>query len=224
MFGYGPRLFERYYRGQDLAAAEELEALATANASALPITFRLHRWDPRAAELVNRLESLARRDLVRPSLGWRTGWDGKLCPSLEMRTMIPPPHELLTRRPTLHPAVAKIVDEGVHAGLLARQEAVSMLPVLTLAPTLCAGARVLDVCAAPGSKTMQPEIVSPSTGPDGAKSCWTGRCERRASGKGQYPPRGYRETREESPRDVFARRDLRDGPRPSRTDVHSPRR
>ena len=43
------------------------------------------------------------------------------------------------RREKLHDAVAEVVDEGTSTGLLARQEAVSMLPVLVLAPHLQSG-------------------------------------------------------------------------------------
>ena len=44
--------------------------------------------------------------------------------------------------------------------------AVSMLPVMVLAPTLYPGARVLDVCSAPGNKTMQ--LLERVTPPGGA--------------------------------------------------------
>ena len=152
-FGYGPRLFSRYYREQRLASAEELRRVSSAFATTLPITFRLHATDPRAASFATRLDALAARGLVCP-LPWMPpgqGWQA-----------LGAGGDADAGRERLHPDVSRVVEEGVGVGLLARQEAVSMLPVLVLAPTLAPGARVLDVCAAPGNKTMQLlEMVSP---------------------------------------------------------------
>ena len=50
-------------------------------------------------------------------------------------------------------ALGALLAEGVAAGALSRQEAVSMLPVLAL--RVAPGSRCLDVCASPGSKTQQ---------------------------------------------------------------------
>ena len=159
-FGYGPRLFSRYYREQRLASAEELRRVSSAFATTLPITFRLHATDPRAASFATRLDALASRGLVcslpwmPPGQGWQALGAGG---------------DANAGRERLHPDVSRVVDEGVGVGLLARQEAVSMLPVLVLAPTLHPGARVLDVCAAPGNKTMQLlELVSPPGADGGA--------------------------------------------------------
>ena len=62
------------------------------------------------------------------------------------------PKELLRKNEGLK-SVHKLVDNSNHAGLLTRQELVSMMP-----PLLCdiqAHHSVFDMCAAPGSKTAQ---------------------------------------------------------------------
>lgn len=62
------------------------------------------------------------------------------------------PKELLRKNEGLK-SLHKLVDASNHAGLLTRQELVSMMP-----PLLCdiqAGHAVFDMCAAPGSKTAQ---------------------------------------------------------------------
>ena len=153
-FGYGPSLFRQYYRAQGLVDGEdELEEMEACYSTALPITFRLHATDgKRASSLKARLRQLRDANLV-DALDWMPadeGWQA----TAETRDA--------GRREKLHDAVAEVVDEGTSTGLLARQEAVSMLPVLVLAPHLQTGDVVLDVCAAPGNKTMQLlERVSP---------------------------------------------------------------
>ena len=153
-FGYGPSLFRQYYRAQGLVDGEdELEEMEACYSTALPITFRLHATDgKRASSLKARLRQLRDANLV-DALDWMPadeGWQAMA----ETRDA--------GRREKLHDAVAEVVDEGTSTGLLARQEAVSMLPVLVLAPHLQTGDVVLDVCAAPGNKTMQLlERVSP---------------------------------------------------------------
>jgi 16S rRNA C967 or C1407 C5-methylase (RsmB/RsmF family) len=179
-FGYGEQLFAQYYGKQGLFPRDELPAVTGAFATPLPITFRLHATDPRAASLAARLRELADRrpnPLVR-SLPWMPegeGWQALLMDeagggSGEWGEVVKEgrgrgaaehaadgSHTYIGRREKLHEEVAAVVREGTAAGLLARQEAVSMLPVLVLAPALPlrAGSRVLDVCAAPGNKTMQ---------------------------------------------------------------------
>ena len=153
-FGYGPSLFRQYYRAQDLMDGDdELEEVEACYSTALPITFRLHATDGRrASSLKARLRQLRDANLVH-GLEWMPadeGWQA----TAETGDA--------GRREKLHEAVAEVVDAGTSSGLLARQEAVSMLPVLVLAPHLKPGDRVLDVCAAPGNKTMQLlERVSP---------------------------------------------------------------
>lgn len=153
-FGYGPSLFRQYYRAQGLVDGEdELEEMEACYSTALPITFRLHATDgKRASSLKARLRQLRDANLV-DALDWMPadeGWQAMA----ETRDA--------GRREKLHDAVAEVVEAGTSTGLLARQEAVSMLPVLVLAPHLQVGDVVLDVCAAPGNKTMQLlERVSP---------------------------------------------------------------
>lgn len=65
----------------------------------------------------------------------------------------------------LSPHLKELVVESSMNGTLARQELGSMLPVLTLHATgaMKGGSKVLDLCASPGSKTMQAlEIVASS--------------------------------------------------------------
>lgn len=169
-FGYGERLFSHYYRKQRVMADDELSVVQATFATPLPVTFRLHATDPRAAAFAARLDELAKghgrtkgRPLVKP-LAWMPEGEGwQALPAAEEETAAGPGDRGVggggrgRRRDTLPEEVAEVIREGTSAGLIARQEAVSMLPVLILAPAvpLTAGSRVLDVCAAPGNKSMQ---------------------------------------------------------------------
>jgi tRNA (cytosine34-C5)-methyltransferase len=168
-FGYGEQLFAQYYRKQNLMDPSELAVLQATFAMPLPITFRLHATDPRAGAFAARLHALAARPnpLVKllPWMPAGEGWQAVLADAVgagggkerEEGGAADNSHTYIGRREKLHEEVAEVVKEGTAAGLLARQEAVSMLPVLVLAPALPLqpGSRVLDVCAAPGNKTMQ---------------------------------------------------------------------
>ena len=64
---------------------------------------------------------------------------------------------------SLSPGLHQLIQQHSNDGTIARQELGSMLPVLALHSTGCigAGSKVLDLCASPGSKTLQTlEIVS----------------------------------------------------------------
>mmetsp|Transcript_10588 Transcript_10588/g.22992 ORF Transcript_10588/g.22992 Transcript_10588/m.22992 type:complete len:499 (-) Transcript_10588:3-1499(-) len=65
----------------------------------------------------------------------------------------------------ISPGLKEVIVSGSMDGLLARQELASMLPVLALSHVgaLKAGAKVLDLCSSPGSKTLQAlEVVCSS--------------------------------------------------------------
>ena len=88
------------------------------------------------------------------------GGEGKTLPTLlsmgwypnQLAWQLDCPNDQLRKSPTLAELRRFIVQEN-EVGNVSRQEAVSMLPALLLnvRPTDC----VLDLCAAPGSKTMQ---------------------------------------------------------------------
>jgi 16S rRNA C967 or C1407 C5-methylase (RsmB/RsmF family) len=67
---------------------------------------------------------------------------------------------------TSSPKLRELIVMGSNGGLLARQELGSMLPVIGLrgVGALDVGSKVLDLCASPGSKTLQALEVVGSTG------------------------------------------------------------
>ncbi|CAE8593089.1 unnamed protein product [Polarella glacialis] len=142
--------FEAYYLQQGVCPAEEWQHFLDSLRTGLPIAVRVNLGSHVAAQLVEQLERLSslRGDQLSAlaprklpwfprSLGWQ--WD-ELC-GLDLRK--DEQHE------RLRAYLAWLKDHGS----LHRQEAVSMLPPLCL--DVQPGQALLELCAAPGSKSQQ---------------------------------------------------------------------
>ena len=156
-FGHGSRLFSRYYKAQRVAPSRDFQQTRAFFSKSLPITFRTHVTRDTTTFIEQLLEPLEKKGLIAP-ITWmplHEGWRAvdKVADDAQAG-----------HHRKLHPLVADAVAIGVDLGICSRQEAVSMLPVLALSQVLKPGHRVLDVCAAPGNKTMQLlELVSPQS-------------------------------------------------------------
>ena len=145
--GHGERLYASYYRGQrHVIPLAEWDAFEATIGRKLPVTFRLRGAD--SNEVCDQLErQLHALGTVRP-VPWAPAsariWQAAA--ELDKRTVAKASSEG-------GEALGGILADGVAKGVLNRQEVVSMLPVLAL--QVPAGASVLDMCASPGSKTMQ---------------------------------------------------------------------
>ena len=139
-------LFIDYYRRQSLVPIDEWDQLMNVLASPLPTTFRLtgHRWEESQITR-QQFSQLATPlgDRVKPLLwyqpegiAWHLDLDRK-----SLRT------------DEKHGALHSWLVAASENGDISRQEAVSMIPPLLL--DVQADHLVLDMCAAPGSKTAQ---------------------------------------------------------------------
>lgn len=159
--GYDPHelsnpAFEEYYRTQQIAPEGEWEAFMAALRSPLPTTFRINGSGRFAADLRDRLDR-----------GFLSQFSGE--PIIVSGETLEPPQALswypdklawkfsfsraqLRKLPMLE-AIHELVKRENAAGSITRQEAVSMIPPLFL--DVQPDHRVLDTCAAPGSKTAQ---------------------------------------------------------------------
>ena len=150
--------FETYYKESGVVPADEWEAFLKCMRSQLPVTFRINgggkyslamrdRMEKdlfsklgSAEEYVNEAGEKAAKPFALPWYPDRLAWQLSYS------------RNVLRKVPQLADVHAFIVREN-DKGNITRQEAVSMVPPLML--DVQVGDRVLDMCAAPGSKTFQ---------------------------------------------------------------------
>ncbi|WFD42066.1 multisite-specific tRNA:(cytosine-C(5))-methyltransferase [Malassezia psittaci] len=146
--------FEAYYVGQGIVPEEEWDAFLEAMRAALPTTFRITSGKPTSRQLLDAMQNIYlpflsnvefEGEKVAPprQLEWYPeglGWH------LDVRKNV------LRKSPEFKRFQQFLVHE-TDVGSISRQEAVSMLPPLFL--DVRPEHLVLDMCAAPGSKTAQ---------------------------------------------------------------------
>ncbi|KAF9444637.1 cytosine-5--methyltransferase, partial [Macrolepiota fuliginosa MF-IS2] len=146
--------FFSYYKVQNIVPEEEWESFLGAIRSHLPTTFRVAG----SRETANTLNS-AIRDVHVPALS-DIEFEGQKIPPPEKLPWYPDglawqfnvPKKVLRKQPEFKKFHSFLVFE-TETGNISRQEAVSMLPPLFL--DVQPHHRVMDMCAAPGSKTAQ---------------------------------------------------------------------
>lgn len=152
--GYGEQLFKSYYSSAaSPVPADEWAAFFAALQRPLPVTWRV-RGTANAEDLSELVQKLRQFDHAAP-VAWAPLSAGIWQASTDKRSLSKSAHEAAKGRDAggEDARLSAVLAEGVSHGLLNRQECVSMLPVMAL--RVPAGACVLDVCASPGSKTMQ---------------------------------------------------------------------
>lgn len=146
--------FEAYYRGQGIVPDDEWDAFMASMRSPLPTTFRITSGKPTSRQLVD-----AMRHTYMPYLRDVEFEGEKVDPPTQIEWY---PEDLawhfdvrknvLRKSPEFKRLHQFLVYE-TEVGSISRQEAVSMLPPLLL--DVRPEHLVLDMCAAPGSKTAQ---------------------------------------------------------------------
>ncbi|KAH0473612.1 MAG: hypothetical protein KVP17_004788 [Porospora cf. gigantea B] len=136
--------FERYYRAQKIVGDSEFEELLRVLREPLPTCFRLLGHSLFNESAVQFIEDCLKQPEVRAKLlplEWLPGAYKFVCSRSDFRKL-----------PELKALHRFVVDHG-EAGALIRQEEVSMIPVQYL--DVQSDSWILDMCAAPGSKTSQ---------------------------------------------------------------------
>ncbi|NXU56471.1 NSUN2 methyltransferase, partial [Turnix velox] len=147
-------LFERYYRELGIVPAGEWEDFMAALREPLPATLRITGYRSHAKEILHCLKEKYFKELqdlevdghkveMPQSLSWypeELAWHTNLS------------RKILRKSPQLEKFHQFLVSE-TECGNISRQEAVSMIPPLLL--DVNPHHKILDMCAAPGSKTAQ---------------------------------------------------------------------
>jgi 16S rRNA C967 or C1407 C5-methylase (RsmB/RsmF family) len=178
--------FESYYRKQRIVPDDEWPAFAAALQSPLPLDVRVSHRAPLASRAFERLVALLPDANERP-LPWAGSGVWQLDrPAEPARVASSAPHRDGRGDGSYQPARARsaaspppfpqrATPEGYHQflhrqqkrGALHRQESASMLPALLLMPR--PDDSVLDMCAAPGSKSLQ--LIEMARGGSGMVWC-----------------------------------------------------
>ncbi|KAL3860582.1 hypothetical protein ACJMK2_010684 [Sinanodonta woodiana] len=146
-------MFDKYYKCQGIVPEGEWELFHKTLKSSLPVTFRITGTRSQAQELLKIIKGQYFSNLVGTKV------DGKL---IEPKCLHWYPDELawevdLSRKEIRHNDALKRLHEFLisetESGNISRQEAVSMLPPLLM--DIKPHHKILDMCAAPGSKTAQ---------------------------------------------------------------------
>jgi tRNA (cytosine34-C5)-methyltransferase len=152
--GLGRELFDKYYRAQGVCEGGDecgdFERFMRALDAPLPVTFRVHRAHALSEET---REALRAGGCAEAPGGVRGAFQAPIDRELGLKR----------GRPRVREEVLDVFEFATANGCGARQEVVSMLPVVALdvggtqtqTQTQTTDVRVLDVCAAPGQKTMQ---------------------------------------------------------------------
>mmetsp|Transcript_15201 Transcript_15201/g.36163 ORF Transcript_15201/g.36163 Transcript_15201/m.36163 type:complete len:1022 (+) Transcript_15201:100-3165(+) len=148
--------FEEYYRAQSIVPEEHWEEFLETLRSTLPTTFRINGSNKYAGELIRKMEN----DLVSQFNSQPIEVDGELIQPPKYLPWYPGKlawqfsfsRHQLRKAPQLE-AIHEFVKRENDSGTITRQEAVSMVPPLFL--DVQPHHKVLDMCAAPGSKTFQ---------------------------------------------------------------------
>ncbi|ESN96523.1 hypothetical protein HELRODRAFT_68497, partial [Helobdella robusta] len=144
------KLFESYYKGQCIVPEEEWNDFMEALLRPLPCTFRVTGFKSHAKDMLSIVKKDYLNNLLHPYHITTTiiiiRYPDELAWQLDLARKDIRQDGRLKR---LH----QFLIQETESGYISRQEAVSMIPPLVLQVT--PHSKVLDMCAAPGSKTAQ---------------------------------------------------------------------
>ncbi|CAJ1083711.1 tRNA (cytosine(34)-C(5))-methyltransferase [Xyrichtys novacula] len=148
------KLFEHYYKEQGLVPLEEFEQFMDAMREPLPATIRITGYKSHAKEILHCLKEKYFKDIQELEI------DGQKTEAPQPLSWYPDEQawhtnmsrKIIRKSPLLEKFHQFLVSE-TESGNISRQEAVSMIPPLLL--KIESHHKILDMCAAPGSKTAQ---------------------------------------------------------------------
>uniref|UniRef100_UPI0037E788FB RNA cytosine C(5)-methyltransferase NSUN2 n=1 Tax=Semicossyphus pulcher TaxID=241346 RepID=UPI0037E788FB len=148
------KLFEHYYKEQGLVPGGEFEQFMDAMREPLPATIRITGYKSHAKEILNCLKEKYFKDIQELDI------DGQKIEAPQPLSWYPDEQawhtnmsrKIIRKSPLLEKFHQFLVSE-TESGNISRQEAVSMIPPLLM--KIESHHKILDMCAAPGSKTAQ---------------------------------------------------------------------
>ena len=146
---HGEVVFAAYYREQGIVPEVEWERFQEVLARPLPTTFKLH-------SMPSRERSAIQKRLIELGTTQPVAW----APAASGIWQAVAGAETTLASGSWHQELTSTLNEGIGAGVVNRQEAVSMLPVMALRVPV--GSCCLDLCASPNFTMQLLEAVSGS--------------------------------------------------------------